>query len=283
MTALSARAIEDLAAQDPDRVLASAFAPPDSRPAILALIAFEHEIAKVREATSEPALGAIRLQWWRDALDEISEGRAVRRHPVALALAEAIETFDLPDMPFREMIDARLLDFEEAPFATWEAQEEYGAATAGNLTALCALACGLGALTAMQDRAARRAGAAWSQAGLMRALPVWASRRSTPFPVALEAELGLDRERLFAGKVDPALGEALRAMAAMTRENVAGANSSLFEAGCGEAFAAFAHVTLASPYARRVAASPDPFRRTVELSLLGRQSRLVWAVARGRL
>src|ERR1700730_69402 len=71
---------------DPDRFLTALFAPPEKRDALLTLYAFNHELARAREAVSEPPLGLIRLQWWR----EVVEG-ARRRHEVAEPLTAAIE------------------------------------------------------------------------------------------------------------------------------------------------------------------------------------------------
>ena len=52
---------------DPDRYLCDLFAKPKAREGLFALHAFNHEVAKIRELVSEPMLGHIRLQWWREA------------------------------------------------------------------------------------------------------------------------------------------------------------------------------------------------------------------------
>ena len=59
---------------DPDRFLAALYATPAQRESLLTLYAFNLEIAKVRESVSEPMLGEIRLQWWREALEEAYAG-----------------------------------------------------------------------------------------------------------------------------------------------------------------------------------------------------------------
>ena len=70
---------------DPDRFLTALFAPAERRDALLALYAFNHELARAREVASEPPLALIRLQWWR----EVVEGEA-KRHEVATPLSAAI-------------------------------------------------------------------------------------------------------------------------------------------------------------------------------------------------
>ena len=63
-------------AADYDRYLSALFAPACRREALFALIAFNHEIARIPEAVSEPMLGRIRLQWWREVLEAVYAGRA---------------------------------------------------------------------------------------------------------------------------------------------------------------------------------------------------------------
>ena len=76
--------------EDEDRWLSSRYAPSQARAKLTALYAFNLELAKVRTIVSEPMLGAIRFQWWRDALEEIAaEGTAPRKHDVVLAMAGA--------------------------------------------------------------------------------------------------------------------------------------------------------------------------------------------------
>jgi 15-cis-phytoene synthase len=78
---------------DPDRWLSSRFiADPLRRADVVAIYAFDHELARAPKVASNPILGEIRLTWWGEALDEIYEGREVRRHPTAQALARAVRT-----------------------------------------------------------------------------------------------------------------------------------------------------------------------------------------------
>src|SRR5258708_24245400 len=65
---------------DHDRYLGTMFAREPVQARLFALYAFNVEIARVREIVSEPVIGQMRLQWWRDAITEFAAG-AVRRHP----------------------------------------------------------------------------------------------------------------------------------------------------------------------------------------------------------
>ena len=70
---------------DPDRYLATLFAPADARETLFVLYAFDHEIGRVRRIVGEPMAGLVRLQWWRDALEGIATGKPLA-HPVVEAL-----------------------------------------------------------------------------------------------------------------------------------------------------------------------------------------------------
>src|ERR1700682_4932813 len=109
---------------DRDSWLASLFVPPELRRHTHALYAFSLEIARVREIVSEPLLGEIRLQWWRDALDGTHAGEA-NANPVAAALLDTIARFDLPKAPLLELIVARGRDLYGDPMQSVEALEAY--------------------------------------------------------------------------------------------------------------------------------------------------------------
>lgn len=155
---------------DYDRYFAAALADSDTRQGLLALYAFNLEIASVRELVSEPTIGLMRLQWWRDTVDGIYEG-TVRSHAVADELAWAIRRYDLPREEFDRMIDAREFDVDDGPPEDFGALNRYADETAGSLAVLAARLCGSGE----SPDAARSTGRIWALAGLLRAVPFHAS------------------------------------------------------------------------------------------------------------
>lgn len=101
---------------DPDRWLSSRFiGNVETRADVIALYAFDHELARAPKVTSNALLGEMRLTWWREALDEIFEGRPVRHHPVAQALAHVVARRGLKRAPLEAMIDARYRELDPAP------------------------------------------------------------------------------------------------------------------------------------------------------------------------
>ena len=110
---------------DRERYQTALFAPARRREALFALYAFNYEIARVRESVTQPMLGQIRLQWWREAIEAAFAGAAPRRHEVAGPLAAVIREHALTRAHFDRMIDAREHDLGDAPPATLAALEDY--------------------------------------------------------------------------------------------------------------------------------------------------------------
>jgi phytoene synthase len=107
---------------DPDRWLSSRFiADPALRADVIAVYAYDHELARAPKVASNSLLGEIRLTWWREMLDEAYEGRPVRRHPTAQALAAAIARHALAREPLEAMIDARYRELDATPMRAQEA------------------------------------------------------------------------------------------------------------------------------------------------------------------
>jgi phytoene synthase len=150
---------------DPDRWLASRFiADAAARTDVVALYAFDHELARAHRAASTSLLAEIRLAWWREALDEIFAGaRPVRRHPVVEALATAIRGRNLLRAPFDVMVEGQIeaLDLELGPAEALA----WADAVEGSLAVLAAQALD----PAAPADAARPAGRAWGLALLRRA------------------------------------------------------------------------------------------------------------------
>jgi phytoene synthase len=154
---------------DRDRFQTVLFAPAARREALFALYAFNYEIARVHETVTQPMLGQIRLQWWRENIAAAFEGSAIRRHPVVEALAAAIGEFQLTREHFDRLIDGRETDLADEPPASLAALEDYAEATSARLVYLALDVLGV------HDSAAKEAGlhvgVAYSLAGLLRAMP----------------------------------------------------------------------------------------------------------------
>lgn len=165
---------------DPDRYLGAVFAPAERREAVLGLILLNHELARVPDIVSQPMLGLIRYQWWRDAVEEIGQGR-VREHPVVTALAGPVSAGWVEPGTVQALIDAREQAFEGELPTDPAGLEAYVAQTSGAVQRLIYTA--LGGASPAEAGAAAEIGTALGLARMARA-------------IALEA--GTDSERLTA-------------------------------------------------------------------------------------
>jgi phytoene synthase len=188
---------------DPDRFLTALFAPPDKRGALFALYAFNHELARAREAVSEPILALIRLQWWR----EVVEG-AARRHEVAEPLVAAIEAGLLQRADLLSLIAAREIEADPA-ILTIAAWRDYVLGSAGGL----AVAAGR-LLGAPEPERLRPFGAAYGVAGLLRSIPALARQGRCLLPEDVLSAHDLSPEEVIGASAGAKLGPVMRALAA---------------------------------------------------------------------
>ena len=198
---------------DKDRFLAALFAPANRRAALMALYAFNAEIARVREAIRDPMAGEVRLQWWRDAIERPGGGEA-RANPIASAMLDTIVRFRLPPAGLLALIEARSFDLYNDPMPTLAALDAYADKTS---SALIDLAARL--LDAHADVASvvRHAGRAYAIAGLLRAFPLHAARGQLYVPLELLQRHGARPEDVFTRRATPELVAALAALRGVAR------------------------------------------------------------------
>ena len=165
MNSAADHCLELVRAADKDRFLASLFAPDSKRSALLALYAFNIEIAGVRNKVSEPALGEIRYRWWRDTIAEIYRGQTPG-HPVAQELARAVEAGYLPERTLQDLITAREFDLYDDPMPDVATLEGYLGETSSALIQMASLVLA-GQEAAAGAEAAGLAGVAYGIARLI--------------------------------------------------------------------------------------------------------------------
>ncbi len=117
--------------QDEDRWLSARYAKEPLRSALIALGAFRLELRRIPASVSEPALGEIRLQWWREALDEIREGKPPRAHPVLEAISEVTLANGAYAPELETMIDSVAHHFYGEGFASIDELQRFASAFDG--------------------------------------------------------------------------------------------------------------------------------------------------------
>ncbi len=265
---------------DHDRFLCTLFAPPEARESLFALYAFNAEVARVREAVTEPLAGRIRLQWWRDVLEDIYGGGEGPPHQVARALAGAVRRHRLSRQPFERLLEAREFDLDDDAPADMAALLSYAEATSATLAGLSLEI--LEARDAAALEAGRHVGLAWALTGLLRAIPFHAAVRRVYLPATLSRAAGVDFGELFEGRPGPGLRTAVAEVAEVARRHIEAARRHGPRVP-RRALPALLPATLAEAYLGTLAkAGFDPFKRRVRAPGRGRLIRLAVTAWRGR-
>lgn len=211
--ALSEEVLTTLKSVDPDRYRAAVFADPAARARLMTLYGFHAELAKVPELVSEPMIGAIRYQWWRDAVDEIYTKDYVRKHETSTPLRNVLLTTDTPRFWVDQLIDGRERDLDPRPFEDMNAAKDYCAQTSGKLLQIAVHICAPDMrLSADQTDGVTAAGLSWGLTGLARAYGYYhksmlSNLRADELIAAAQEAHALAKARL--GKIDPAIMPAL--------------------------------------------------------------------------
>ncbi|HAC59557.1 MAG TPA: squalene/phytoene synthase family protein [Rhodobiaceae bacterium] len=260
--------LDEVRAHDHDRFLTLLFAPAEKRPALIALYAYNLEIARVAETVTEPMMGHIRLQWWRETLDALPKGET-RGHAAAVALYEA-DAFPLHELS--KLADARERDLSEDVFEDIGALEAYAEATSSAVMSLAAQA--LDKVKAEEaNEAIRHAGIAYALTGLLRALPLHASQGRLMLPADILLARNVDPHDVLAGNANEELRGAIADVAGHARAHLASARAGRYD---GAILPALLPASLCDRYLDLITAPDfDPFRMPVEVPAFRRQLRLM--------
>lgn len=153
------------------------YIPSHARDAYVALRAFNIEVARTADTTSTPTIGAMRLQFQRDAVSKSLAGSPPKQ-PIAILLAKVAE--DLAYMTegrskfskswFMRIIDTREKYLSNPPYPSISALETYAENTYSTLLYLTLQALPMSSLTA--DHVASHIGKASGIAAVLRGLPL---------------------------------------------------------------------------------------------------------------
>ncbi|MGN5374245.1 squalene/phytoene synthase family protein [Sphingomonas hankookensis] len=148
---------------DPERTLALAYAPDDGRRgALSALLALDTALGEVVRSTTQPALGQIRLAWWREQLVKL-DTQPPPAMPELIALADMLLPRGVGGAALAELVDGWDV-LIEAESLDDTALERFAAMRGGRLFALAARIVGGNA------GRAERQGRGWALADLSQRL-----------------------------------------------------------------------------------------------------------------
>lgn len=265
-------------AADRDRYLAALLAPQGPREELMALYALDAELRAVRVKISEPLAGEIRLQWWRDAIAALYEGRDEEGgQPVLQALKPAIAAGRLPLDAFQNLINARIFDLYDDPIATMGELEGYLGDTFGAIIQLSCLILSRGA-DAGSGTAAGHAGVAIGIGWVLRSFPLYAAQEKLYVPRDLLGRHGVFPRELANGRMSDGLAAALGELRdkARTHLEATRAEAEKLSAALRPAFAPCAIV---APYLAASERCVDPLQEDLAVNPLRRQWR-IWRAAR---
>ncbi len=265
---------------DPERYWACLFSPASHRGALAALYAFNLEIARTRDLVSEPMIGEIRLQWWREALtgERADEAQA---HPIAAPLVAAINRYRLPLKPLLDLIDARVFDLYDDAMPTLTHLEAYCGETASAVFRLADLILADGNAMGSADLAGH-AGVAFGMTGLLTAMPWHASRGQCYLPADVLFRYGIGSDDYGSEHEVSKLKQALAELRQTARGHLAKARALLSSAPAS-AFPAYLPLVCVEPKLRAMEnASYRPLSTRIEPSRLGMLFRFWLAARTGR-
>ncbi|GLQ57607.1 phytoene/squalene synthase family protein [Devosia nitrariae] len=227
---------------DRDRYLSTLVLRAPAREAIIALYAFNADVAMIRERAREPAPGEVRLQWWNDALAGEGHG-AVRQNPLADALMETVERYAIPVGTLQRLLGARRFDLYDDPMRDLESFEGYAGETSSTLLQVAAMILNDGRPVETGD-AAGHLGVAQAMVGHLRAFGYNAAMGRIFLPWSILAANGVRESEVFSGTVSEGLVEALCQIVDLAGEHLAKAQAAIAELP-RPLRAAFAGITVA--------------------------------------
>jgi 15-cis-phytoene synthase len=243
---------------DPDRYFATLFAPMQKRPLLFALYAFNREIVHATEMTREPMMAEIRLQWWREAVQEARESRP-RAQPTAMALAHLLAHAPACSVALEALIDARVAEVSGTLPGTLAALESHADRTSGAMMRIAAHLLGPNSVV---DELAREAGIAYGLGGIILSVPLHVARGKFFAHDAIAARTAI------AGMSEAARSHLARARRMRTPK---------------EGLAAILPAALVPSYLSRADRLRDPLHERIEISPLRRQLVLLRAALLGHL
>jgi len=214
-----------LRAGDSDRFLSTLVLSGPQRDGVVALYAFNADVAGIRERVTNPAPGEIRLQWWNDALSDEGHGD-VRQNPIADALLDTIARYNIPEGTLQRLLGARRFDLYDDAMPDVESFEGYAGETVSTLYQLAAMILNNGKTVETGD-AAGHLGVAHALIGHLRAFGFMASQGRIMLPWTIFAAHGVSEREIFSGTASEGVVEALGQVADLARDHLAKADIAI--------------------------------------------------------
>ena len=252
-----------------DRYTTALLMPRAGREGLVLLAAFAGELRRIPDLVTEPMIGAIRFQWWRDALEAAaaeSEGTGLTGNPLADGLVATIRRHELPWGLVHGMIDAEETALDATPFHDSGETRQHLVKSEAALFELSGLVAG-----------ARAPRAVWTEAGIaygaFRRALAYEERRRRGAQTFLARDIA-DPER-------DVEGAGRRWFAAQAREALDVLHTKRLEMDAATRRILLPLAIIEPSFARSSRPGVSPASAAGGLSALARASRLLWAHWRG--
>ncbi|KAH8114540.1 isoprenoid synthase domain-containing protein [Phellopilus nigrolimitatus] len=177
---------------DRDSYLISQFFPRNLQPACFAVKAFYVELAMIQDSVSNPLIGQMRMQFWKDA---VQQGRPPG-HPIATALHDASRIAHIAPYHLKRIIEARDVELNSPAHLNMDTLLAHAESTSSTLNYILLSILGLSSSETF-SHAASHLGASQMLITLLRALPYHASKGVMVIPASITAKHHVNQEEVF--------------------------------------------------------------------------------------
>ncbi|GAB1598319.1 NADH dehydrogenase (ubiquinone) complex I, assembly factor 6-like [Argonauta hians] len=202
---------------DFENYLCTLLYPQTMRNSAFGLRAFNTEIAQIKDVTSDPIIGEIRLKYWQDVVNEIYEGK-LPYFPVGQELGRAIQKHRLSKHWLLRLIDARFASLKDHPFASIKDMEDYAEKTVSSINYLL-LEC-LGVKNVHADHVSSHIGKAYGIVTQLRGIPYHASKRRVYLPLDILIKHQVSEEAIVRGSDDQRVKDAIYDIACTAHQHL---------------------------------------------------------------
>jgi len=188
----------------------------------MAVRALNVEVTGVRDAVRDTHTGLIRLQFWKDGITAMENGKKVPNHPILLQLCKHRSVLDFQLVI--DLIESKTVFFNDQPFKTVQDVEDYSKDSFSSINVLLLKALANSQsdsnLSGHARHCAHQLGLAEGMTTLLRGLPHNANNRRLYLPTDLMLTHKVSTESVVRGLKSPEFLRVVEALAARADEHL---------------------------------------------------------------
>ncbi|GAB6030433.1 NADH dehydrogenase (ubiquinone) complex I, assembly factor 6 [Chamberlinius hualienensis] len=207
---------------DHENYLSILLLPKSLRRAAFAIRAFNIEISQIKDMVSTHAIGEMRIQFWKNALERIYKDQPPEQ-PVALELARVVSSLELSKHWFKRLIDCRSARLIDQPFNSLQELESYSENSVSSIYYLLLEVLGVKNIHA--DHAASHIGKAQGVTNFIRAIPYHLKNGKVLIPNDIMIKHNLSHEQILRGSGGQLLENMVFDIASVAHQHVKMARS----------------------------------------------------------